>query len=190
VVFICAGLLAASAPVFQGAQNSPEIRIELYPEGQHTNPAILLLRGERYEPSLAIPVPLDSPNQPDDIQFLSRMLTLSANGTLEEFLKQWDTRDRENIRKVASDPKLFEGNQNFYRSITASRLLAKVHYGSYEIFYVAHTTPGVKALVKDYPVTHQGDSLVLTNALQSDPVYTYLSTKYTQMLRQSLEKSK
>jgi len=183
-------LTALLLPIPFQAQNSPTIKVELYPEGQHTNPVVLYLTGQRYESNPLIPVPLDNPNQADDIKFLSRMISISGNGTLEEFLKLWDPKDRDGIRAVASDPKLFEGNQNFYRSISASRLVAKVYYGTYEIFFVAHSTPSAKTLVKEYPVTHLGDSVVLTNALQSDPVFVYLSTKYTHMLRQSMPESK
>jgi hypothetical protein len=179
------GVILVLSAGFSAAQDASMIKVELYPEGQHTNPAVLQMNGQRYANNPLIPVPLESPNLSDDLKFLSHVISTNGNGTLEEVLKLWDSRERESIRKVASDPTLFEGNQKFYRNITASHLLAKVHYGTYQIFFVSHAL-GTNTIVKEYPVVQEKDSLVLTNALQSDPVFAYLSTKYSQTLRQQL----
>jgi hypothetical protein len=45
-------------------------------------------------------------------------------------------------------------------------------------------------MVKDYPVTHINGSLANTNALQGDPVFVYLSTKYAQLLQLGPEENK
>nr|HZD07014.1 hypothetical protein [Candidatus Limnocylindrales bacterium] len=43
-----------------GAQTPHTIKLELYPEGQHTNPAVLYVTGERYQNNPLIHVPPDS----------------------------------------------------------------------------------------------------------------------------------
>lgn len=162
------------------------IRVEMYPAGQRTNPAILILSGDRYPKSLLIPLFSENGSRDEEVQFLSRLFAVSANGTLDDLLKFWAKGDRENIKKLASDPKLFEGNRNYYKSITQSHLLARVDYGSYEILYVSHSTGSGKPRIKDYPITRENGSIVLTNALQNDPFFSYLSTKYLQVLRDDL----
>lgn len=168
------------------AQDSHNIRIELYPEGQHSNPAVLSMTGERYQGNPLIPMPPESRAGSPEIQFLGQLISTNANGSLEDVLRLWDPKDREAIRKIASDPTIFEGNRNFYRSITVSRLMARVSYGTYDIFFVQHTTQS-RTVVKDYPVIHVNGSLMNTNALQKDPVFVYLSTKYAQILQQGLQ---
>jgi hypothetical protein len=168
------------------AQTPHTIKIELYPEGQHTNPAVLYVTGERYQDNPLIHTPPDSSTSSPEMQFLGQVILTNANGSLDDVLRMWDPRDRDAIRKVASDPSLFEGNRNFYRSITSSRLLAKVSYGTYDIFFVQHITQN-RTVVKDYPVTHVNGALMNTNALQSDPVFVYLSTRYAQVLQQGLQ---
>ena len=168
------------------AQTPHTIKIELYPEGQHTNPAVLYVTGDRYQDNPLIHMPQDSSNSSPEMQFLGQVIFTDANGSLDDVLRMWDPKDRDAIRKVASDPTLFEGNRNFYRSITSSRLLAKVSYGTYDIFFVQHITQN-RTIVKDYPVTHVNGALMNTNALQSDPVFVYLSTRYAQVLQQGLQ---
>jgi hypothetical protein len=162
------------------------IKIELYPEGQHTNPAVLYVTGERYQDNPLIHMPPDSSTSSPEMQFLGQVILTNANGSLDDVLRMWDARDRDSIRKIASDPSLFEGNRNFYRSITSSRLLARVSYGTYDIFFVQHITQN-RTVVKDYPVAHVNGALMNTNALQSDPVFVYLSTRYAQVLQQGLQ---
>jgi len=168
------------------AQTPHTIKIELYPEGQHTNPAVLYVTGDRYRDNPLIHMPQDSSNSSPEMQFLGQVIFTDANGSLDDVLRMWDPKDRDAIRKVASDPSIFEGNRNFYRSITSSRLLAKVSYGTYDIFFVQHITQN-RTVVKDYPVTHVNGALMNTNALQSDPVFVYLSTRYAQVLQQGLQ---
>lgn len=168
------------------AETSHTIKIELYPDGQHTNPAILYVTGERYQDNPLIHMPQDSSNSSPEMQFLGQVIFTDANGSLDDVLRMWDPRDRDAIRKVASDPSIFEGNRNFYRSITSSRLLAKVSYGTYDIFFVQHIAQN-RTVVKDYPVIHVNGALMNTNALQSDPVFVYLSTRYAQVLQQGLQ---
>ena len=168
------------------ADNTHNVKIELYPEGQHTNPVVLSVTGERYANNPLIPVPPDSSATAPELQFLGQLIATNTNGSLQDVLSMWDPRDREAIRKLASDPALFEGNRNFYRGITSSRLLARISYGSYDIFFVRHITQ-TTTIVKDYPVVHVNGALMNTNALQSDPVFVYLSTKYAQALQQGLQ---
>jgi len=70
----------------------------------------------------------------------------NRDGPLEEILKLWDSKDRNDVRKTASDPAVFEANRQFFRSITSSRLLAKIDYGAYAIFFIAHSIPSDKGL--------------------------------------------
>jgi len=168
------------------AETPHTIKIELYPEGQHTNPAVLYVTGERYQDNPLIHIPPDSSTSSPEMQFLGQVISTNANGSLDDVLRMWDPRDRDAIRKLASDPSLFEGNRNFYRGITSSRLLAKVSYGTYDIFFVQHIAQN-RTVVKDYPVAHVNGALMNTNALQSDPVFVYLSTRYAQVLQQGLQ---
>jgi hypothetical protein len=168
------------------AQSPHTIKIELYPEGQHTNPAVLTVTGERYQANPLIHVPPDSSNSSPEMQFLAQVISTNANGSLDDVLRMWDPRDRDAIRKVASDSSIFEGNRNFYRGVTSSRLMARISYGTYDIFFVQHISQN-RTVVKDYPVTHVNGALMNTNALQSDPVFVYLSTRYAQVLQQGLQ---
>jgi hypothetical protein len=172
------------------AAGAQTVTVELYPEGQpRSNPAILSFTGQKYEPNLPIPVPpKTSGNVPDEVKFLGTVIATNREGSLEDVLKLWDPKDRDQIRKLASDPKLFEGNRNFYRSIEESAVVVRVNYGPYQIFFVKHAGPTLKPLIKDYPVIRQNNSIYQTNALQGDPVFAYLSTKYAQTLQQNLSK--
>jgi hypothetical protein len=183
------GLLASTlflAVAVSAAENSHTIRVELYPEGQHSNPVVLSVTGERYTSNQLIPVPPNSGAGAPELQFLGQLIAANANGSLQDVLSLWDSRDREAIRKLASDPAVFEGNRNFYRGITSSHLLARISYGNYDIFFVQHITK-TRTIVKDYPVVHVNGALMATNALQNDPVFVYLSTKYAQALQQGLQ---
>jgi hypothetical protein len=170
------------------AQTPHTIKIELYPEGQRTNPAVLYVTGDRYQDNPLIHMPQDSSmsNSSPEMQFLGQVIFTNANGSLDDVLRMWDPRDRDAIRKVASDTSIFEGNRNFYRGITSSRLMARISYGTYDIFFVQHISQN-RTVVKDYPVTHVNGALMNTNALQSDPVFVYLSTRYAQVLQQGLQ---
>lgn len=168
------------------AQTPHTIKIELYPEGQHTNPAVLYVTGERYQNNPLIHVPPDSSTSTPEMQFLGQVILTNSNGSVDDVLRMWDPRDRDAIRKLASDTSIFEGNRNFYRGITSSRLLARISYGTYDIFFVQHIAQN-RTVVKDYPVTHVNGALMNTNALQSDPVFVYLSTRYAQVLQQGLQ---
>jgi hypothetical protein len=172
------------------AQSASTLKIELYPEGQHNNPAVLFLNGKRYEPALQVPVPLTKSEVAPEVKFLGRVISTNRDGSLDEILSLWDAKERSDIRKVAADPSIFKSNKNFFRNITATRLLARVSYGSFEIFFVAHTLATAKIFVKEYPAIQAGGSLLLTNALQNDPMFMYLSTKYAQTLGQNLTADK
>lgn len=82
----------------------------------------------------------------DAVDFFSRAISVNRDGPLEEILKLWDSKDRNDVRKTASDPAVFEANRQFFRSITSSRLLAKIDYGAYAIFFIAHSIPSDKGL--------------------------------------------
>lgn len=183
-------LLPGLTTFSSAAEGNKTIQIKLYPEGQHTNPVVLLVSGERYQDKPLIPVPLKQyPEMPGDIKFLSKLISTNANGSVEDVLHLWAPQERESVRKMASDPTLFEGNRNFYRRIIASRLLATIYYGSYEILFVQHTIQK-RTMVKDYPVKRVNGVLVNTNALQADPVFVYLSTKYAKMLQEGINENK
>src|SRR5260221_12493832 len=175
ITALAVGLLLAL--VGSATETPHTIKIELYPEGQHTNPAVLYVTGERYQDNPLIHMPPDSSTSSPEMQFLGQVILTNANGSLDDVLRMWDARDRDTIRKVASDPSLFDGNRNFYRSITSSRLLTRVSYGTYDIFFVHHITQN-RTVVKHYPVTHANGALRNTNSHQCDPVFVYLSTLY------------
>jgi len=186
-------LTAASAAAQAQGQSSNPVRIELYPDADpHVNPVVLTFTGQQFGKGVSIPAqPSGGVKLPDDVAFLSALFAADVSGSLEDILKLWDAPDRDAIRGAASDPKAFEANRNFYRGITSSSLLATMQYGPYEILFVKHTLSQTNtSMVKDYPLIRRNGSLLLTNALQRDPLFVYVSTKYAQTLQQQTAESK
>jgi len=182
--------LTAGAGAQAPSQASNTVRIELYPDAQpRTNAVVLTFTGEQYGKGVLISASPSGGGKPsDDVAFLSTLFAADVNGTIDDILKLWDVPDRDAIRRTASDPQAFEGNRNFYRGITTSMLLAKMLYGPYEVLFVKHA--GAAPVVKDYPLIRRNGSLYLTNALQRDPLFVYVSTKYAQTLQQATTDAK
>ena len=54
--------------------------------------------------------------------------------------------------------------------------MSRIDYGNYMIFIIRHWRGSNGDFFKDYPVRKTADGYALTNELQDDPVYTYVST--------------
>ena len=52
-------------------------------------------------------------------KFLMKVVSTYQDGSLDDVLKLWTPGSREEIRKIASDTTLFEGNRNFFRGLSA-----------------------------------------------------------------------
>lgn len=160
------------------------ITVEFYPTGESekVNPVALSFSGKVYE-DLVLPDSPEKSNLTDDEKFLAKAIAINKTGTLEDVLSIWSPGERPGVKKLAEDPKIFEANQKFYSSIEKSSLKAKILYGTYTIYIVKHSA-GSGELLKDYPVKKVEGQYFLTNALQADPVFQYLTTKYIKKLRE------
>lgn len=117
-----------------------------------------------------------------DEKFLVGSVKANADGTLDDVLALWLPEERDEIRKLASNTELWEGNRNFYRMIRASAFVSKIFYGAYVIFFVEHTGTGFEPMIKPYPVKEVDGRYYFTNALQDDPIFQYFTTAYAKTL--------
>lgn len=184
--FICTA--CAFTPVAAG-QTDPRayegrISVEFFPTGEaeKTNPVVLSFSGKLYD-NVLLPEPGKPSALADDEKAVAKIIATNRRGTLEELLQLWNPPERTEIRRLASDPQLFDANRKFYGTIAKSFLRAKIYYGSYVIFIVRHTDGASGEVMKDYPLKRVGDEYLATNALSNDPVFQYLTTKYLAKLR-------
>ena len=184
LVFVILAIDFFKAEPLVARAEGDRITIELYPSGESekVNPVALSFSGKVYE-NLVLPDSLEKSNLPDDEKFLAKAIAINKNGTLEEVLSIWNPSEREDIKKVASDPKIFEANRKFYSTIEKSSLKAKILYGTYTIYIVNHSDRVSGERLKEYPLKKVEGKYFLTNALSEDPVFQYLTTKYIKKLR-------
>lgn len=150
------------------------ISVTLYAKGTKANPVVVTFQAQAFSGDAGL--------NTDAGKTIQNIVTTYSKDSLDAVLKLWDVDDREAIRKVASDKKMFEGNQSYYRKFTKTRLHMTIFYGDYQIAVVEHFV-GESSSFKDYPLKPTADGWKLTNSLTSDPVYSYITTSYVRSLK-------
>lgn len=185
-------LLCCSMPDVVSAQkalrdapvNETRVTIEFYPKGEEaekTNPIVLSFNGTVYT---ELPLLGTDQNLQDAEKFLTKAIVVNRSDSLDEIAALWNPKERQALRSLASDPRLLDANRKFYSTISKSYLKAKIHYGTYVILVIKHLDTVSGVVWKDYPIKKIGSEYFLTNELQEDPVFQYLTTKYIRKLRE------
>jgi len=179
VLFAIAPLAMAEAQLVPLPGDTPQ-RVEFYPAGQKGigTPVTLSFVGQIYKPETA-----SRATTPDE-RFVMRIVAVNATGTLDEMLQLWDTAERDDVRRMASNPSNWDANRKLYAAMTGTSFVARMEYGEYLIFFVKHALTGRSPIVQTYTLRRAGpNTYALTNKLSADPVLVYWSNAYTRQLQ-------
>jgi hypothetical protein len=160
-----------------------QIKVELFPEnGSKTgNPVTLILNGKTYPTNGWFDEMTAAGTATPDEKFIIDAVSTNKSGTVNDVRSLW-TPDEQNT-SFFSDPKIFASSQSFFKRFTGSAFLAKILYGSYTIFIVQHDVEGYGTTIHGYPLKNINGRFYLTNKLKDDPVFLYLSEKYSKTLQ-------
>ena len=159
-------------------QNDTSIqKVEIFPPGQQGvgPPVTVMFTGHLYAKEA-------SSATTSEEKFLISVVEANRTGNVDDVLRVWDESEHANIKRMATDEKLWSGNRTYYQKVTETKFVARVHYGQFLIFVVNHVFADGTESVKSYPLKRLGNRLVLTNELSRDPVFAYLISSYVQTL--------
>lgn len=111
---------------------------------------------------------------------IERLTRAYAAGTLDDVLALWAPEDRDERRPHLE--RSFAWNQDVYREVERSLLLAEILYGDYHLLTVRHELAGGRVIVSTYPLVSRGGGYFLTQDLASDVVYQTLYLKLRETL--------
>lgn len=160
-----------------------QVTVNFFPEnGSKTgNPVTLILKGKTYPTNGWFDEMTAARTAAPDEKFIIDAVSINRNGTITKVRSLW-TPDEQDT-SLFSDPVVFNRNQSVFRHMTGSAFLAKILYGDYIIFLVQHDVEGYGTMVNEYPVKKSAGKFYLTNRLKDDPVFLYLSQKYSKTLQ-------
>ena len=104
-----------------------------------------------------------------------KFVEVNAKGTAAQVVELWNPAERENIKNVISKEDIFTRNQALFSTITESRLVARMNFGQFIIFYVEHKRPPSDYKVKLYTFTEKDGRYFATNMLSSDFFYSQIA---------------
>jgi hypothetical protein len=164
---------------------SADFKVDLYPEGDNpVNPVTLRFNGRLYVDSWWFDeVAKGSFSAADDEKFVMKVYDANKNGTPQDILKLWAPSERESMKPDILDKNLFSLNRGYFNNIQYSAFMAKIQYGSYTIFLIQHTGLQIGNDINEYIIKKINNDYYQTNALQSDPVFLYISQKYKGTLK-------
>lgn len=170
---------------------SADIKVDLYPEGENPiNPVTLRFSGRLYVDSWWFDeVAKGSFSAGDDEKFIMKVFDVNKNGTPQDILKLWAPSERESMKPDILDNNLFSLNRGYFNNIQYSAFMAKIQYGSYTIFLIQHTGPQIGNDINEYIIKKINNDYYQTNALQSDPLYLYISQKYKGTLKYKIRQT-
>lgn len=161
-----------------------KLTIELSPNGDKSNPVVLMLDGKIYDDGWWFDqIENKQLTATEDENFMLKVIKTNQSGTPQDILNLFMPEERENMKTLILDPNLFSGNQAFYKKIKYSAFMSKIYYGSYIIFSIQHTGDVIGNLINTYPIKKVDNGYYLSNTLQNDPVYLYILTKYNKSLK-------
>jgi len=169
----------------EGAEDT-KITIQLYTEGdsQTINPVSLMFNGKVYTESWWFDeVVKNTFIASDDEKFILKVVETNQKGTPQDVLNLWSPSEQDQMKSIIFDADAFAGNQGFYKRIQSSAFMAKILYGSYIIFLIQHTGNEIGNLIHEYPIIKVDNNYYLTNKLQSDPMFLFITEKYSKTLK-------
>jgi hypothetical protein len=170
--------------VISESAEDTKITVELYPQGDTTNPISLIFNGKVYTESWWFDeVVKNTFIASDDEKFIINVVETNQKGTPEDVLTLWSPAERDQMKSIIFDTDAFAGNQGFYKRIQSSAFMAKILYGSYIIFLIQHTGNEIGNLIHEYPTLKVDNNYYLTNKLQSDPMFLFMTEKYSKTLK-------
>ncbi len=162
-----------------------EMKIDFYPQGDiQQNPVSLVFNGKIYTESwwvdeIAKGIFITS----DDEKFIIKVINTYQTGTSQDVLNLWAPAERDAMKSTISDAAMFAGSKSFYKKTQMSAFMVKVLYGSYTIFLIQHSGNEIGNTILEYPIVKIDNSYYLTNKLEADPIYTYITDKLSASLK-------
>lgn len=170
---------------------SADIKVDMYPIGDsQINPVSLLFNGKLYVESWWFDeVASGLFPASDEEKFIIKMFDANKNGTPQDILNLWAPAERDSMKPDIFDTKLFSANRGYFNNIQYAAFMAKIQYGSYSIYLIQHTGSQIGNDIDEYIIKKIDNNYYQTNALQSDPVYLYISQKYAGTLTYKIRRT-
>jgi hypothetical protein len=156
-----------------------KVVIEFYPDTQVTekkNPVNLSFSGKMYKGRpLLRQVNLRGAKQLAVEAALGKFIEVNASGTADQVVELWNPVERQSIKEMISKGDIFTRNRALFAAITESRLVARLNYGSFILFYVEHERSPSQHNVSLYTFTEKDGRYFATNALSKDFFYSQIA---------------
>jgi hypothetical protein len=146
------------------------------PSAEKKSPVSLSFSGELYKerPSLSL-ANTSTAKLPAPEKALSKFIDVNANGTEDQVVALWIPSERESMKEMISKGEIFTRNKALFATITQSRLVARLNYGSFILFYVEHERSPSQYNVSLYTFTEKDGRYFATNALSKDFFYSQIA---------------
>lgn len=156
------------------------MRLEFYPHNgpRVGSPVTLVLKGKNYPENAWFDEMVAKGAAEPDERFIIDAMSVFKSGTAENALALWAPAEQNRVSELYNDPKQHASNKAYFRQITGSAFLAKILYGSYEIFIVQHDVKGSGSQPTVYTLKKVDGKYYFSNDLESDEVLEYLKHKY------------
>lgn len=156
-----------------------KVVIEFYPDTQVTekkNPVNLSFSGKMYKGRpLLRQVYLRGAKQLAAEAALGKFIEVNVSGTADQVVELWNPVERQSIKEMISKGDIFTRNRALFATITESRLVARLNYGSFILFYVEHERLPSQHNVSLYAFTEKDGRYFATNALSKDFFYSQIA---------------
>lgn len=184
-------LVAGSCFIFaaNAFADTNEVTIKFYPDAQtnaKTNPVSLSFSGNLYKDK-----PLLEQGKPRSLKLsaaetaLAKFLDVNAKGTPDEVLEVWNPPERESIKAMVAKPDLFARNKAINANISETRMVARINYGVFTLFFVEHKWMTSDYKVRLYAFTEKDSQYFATNLLTSDFFYSRIASTLEQYFDRS-----
>ncbi len=143
-------------------------------------PVTLQFEGKVYGPTGWWLDQLDPKRLDEAETFVRNVIAINREGDVDAMANLWHADEREAFRASAGE-ELFERNQGWYKTVSASVFRSRVDFGEFKIFFVQHDSTQTESgatTVNVYPVRKIDGRLYLTNALQDEFAFRYLVLVY------------
>lgn len=166
------------------AMAAEKILFDLFPEGENINPVSLAFTGKVYTESWWFDeVSKGIYPAADDEKFIIKIVDTNLSGTPQDVLNLWAPAEREEMKSLIFDTNIFANNRAFAKKVQASAFMVKILYGNYTIFLVQDSGTTIGDLITTYTLKKVDNSYYQTNLLEADPVYIYITQKYSKSLK-------
>ncbi len=165
-----------------------QIPMLLPEDGRGTGkPVILKLKGKTYSRNGWFDQMVGAGRADPSEQFVISVLRKYKKGSLTDIRNLWMPDEQAKIVGYLTSAEHLAERQEYFRRMTRSRFLGKVHYGSYIIFVVQNEIEGYDPNVTNFTIKKIKNRFYLTNQLANDPVLSNVAVKFTKNLHPGIK---